>query len=73
MTSPGLYVPKEEIWADGSTYTVCRCSATQFTPAALTDGGDPVMESRMYALSAMAEALGAIVPSTSRKRGHNGI
>ena len=73
VTSPGLYVPKEETWVDGSTYTVCRCSATQFTQVALTDGGDPVMASRTYGLSAMAEALGAIVPSTSQKRGHNGI
>lgn len=73
VTSPGLYVPKEETWADGSTYTVCRCSATRYTLKALMDGGDPVMESRTYGLSAMAEGLGAIVPSTSRKRGHNGI
>lgn len=73
VTSPGLYAPKEETWVDGSTYTVCRCSATRYTPAALTDGGDPIMASRMYGLSAMAEALGAIVPSTSQKGGHNGI
>lgn len=71
--SAGLYVAKEETWVDGSIYTVLPCSATRYTPKALTDGGDPIMESRTYGLFAMAEALGSIVVNTSQKRGQNGI
>lgn len=73
VMSHGSFVLREETWVDGSTYTVSRCSATRYTPTVLTAGGDPIMESRMYGLFAMAAALGAIVPSTSPKRGHNGI
>lgn len=71
--SAGLYVAKEETWVDGSIYTVLPCSAIRYTPKALTDGGDPIMESRTYGLSVMAEVLGSIAVNTSQKRDQNGI